>query len=108
MVLKCCYVFFFKQKTAYAMRISDWSSDVCSSDLLEVASDAKQAIRCFEPYFDKDDGQQYAWATYLVPKSCENQVVELLQAIQSKVPHYGTDREKIGRASCRERVCQYV
>src|SRR3546814_9497219 len=35
----CCsylffYFFFFKQKTAYEMRISDWSSDVCSSDLL--------------------------------------------------------------------------
>src|SRR3546814_3434680 len=29
-----CGVFFFKQKTAYEMRISDWSSDVCSSDLL--------------------------------------------------------------------------
>src|SRR3546814_5030147 len=29
----CCF-FFFKQKTAYEMRISDWSSDVCSSDLL--------------------------------------------------------------------------
>src|SRR3546814_2060853 len=30
-----CVVFFFKQKTAYEMRISDWSSDVCSSDLEE-------------------------------------------------------------------------
>src|SRR3546814_5568911 len=29
-------VFFFKQKTAYEMRISDWSSDVCSSDLVDV------------------------------------------------------------------------
>src|SRR3546814_6455535 len=29
-----CFVIFFKQKTAYEMRISDWSSDVCSSDLL--------------------------------------------------------------------------
>src|SRR3546814_4651111 len=28
-----CFIFFFKQKTAYEMRISDWSSDVCSSDL---------------------------------------------------------------------------
>src|SRR3546814_1590010 len=28
------YLFFFKQKTAYEMRISDWSSDVCSSDLV--------------------------------------------------------------------------
>src|SRR3546814_7414713 len=29
----CVFFFFFKQKTAYEMRISDWSSDVCSSDL---------------------------------------------------------------------------
>src|SRR3546814_6364549 len=34
MMLKC-YFFFFKQKTAYEMRISDWSSDVCSSDLVD-------------------------------------------------------------------------
>src|SRR3546814_8964911 len=44
LVLYCClflflyglfffFFFFFKQKTAYEMRISDWSSDVCSSDL---------------------------------------------------------------------------
>src|SRR3546814_404895 len=33
MVIDDCYVFFFKQKTAYEMRSSDWSSDVCSSDL---------------------------------------------------------------------------
>src|SRR3546814_7905705 len=30
----CTVFFFFKQKTAYEMRISDWSSDVCSSDLV--------------------------------------------------------------------------
>src|SRR3546814_1966768 len=36
-------VFFFKQKTAYEQRISDWSSDVCSSDLLELM------IRPFAP-----------------------------------------------------------
>src|SRR3546814_5161212 len=35
-IVWCCVIvvfFFFKQKTAYEMRISDWSSDVCSSDL---------------------------------------------------------------------------
>src|SRR3546814_6566316 len=32
------FFFFFKQKTAYELRISDWSSDVCSSDLLSKAS----------------------------------------------------------------------
>src|SRR3546814_6281510 len=37
----CCLLFFFfKQKTAYEMRISDWSSDVCSSDLLQGAAPA--------------------------------------------------------------------
>src|SRR3546814_2968342 len=38
--------FFFKQKTAYEMRISDWSSDVCSSDLLHktiLAADIEEA-----------------------------------------------------------------
>src|SRR3546814_4919908 len=34
--VRCCF-FFFKQKTAYEMRISDWSSDVCSSDLIGLA-----------------------------------------------------------------------
>src|SRR3546814_7178564 len=33
----CSVFFFFKQKTAYEMRISDWSSDVCSSDLHRTA-----------------------------------------------------------------------
>src|SRR3546814_5225291 len=35
-------IFFFKQKTAYEMRISDWSSDVCSSDLVELIKVAVQ------------------------------------------------------------------
>src|SRR3546814_2224404 len=34
-------IFFFKQKTAYEMRISDWSSDVCSSDLVHLRDDRK-------------------------------------------------------------------
>src|SRR3546814_11524102 len=33
-VINVTFIFFFKQKTAYEMRISDWSSDVCSSDLI--------------------------------------------------------------------------
>src|SRR3546814_20210397 len=36
MIVFCFVFFFFKQKTAYEMRISDWSSDVCSSDLVYV------------------------------------------------------------------------
>src|SRR3546814_8020055 len=37
-----CILFFFKQKTAYEMRISDWSSDVCSSDLYRRRSETLQ------------------------------------------------------------------
>src|SRR3546814_10719787 len=35
----CVFIVFFKQKTAYEMRISDWSSDVCSSDLPQDVDD---------------------------------------------------------------------
>src|SRR3546814_2455818 len=38
--VSCCLFVFFKQKTAYEMRISDWSSDVCSSDLVEARGEA--------------------------------------------------------------------
>src|SRR3546814_16402627 len=40
-----CFFFFFKQKTAYEMRISDWSSDVCSSDLVDILGDDQQLAR---------------------------------------------------------------
>src|SRR3546814_949025 len=39
----CCF-FFCKQKTAYEMRISDWSSDVCSSDLSALSNSSERAV----------------------------------------------------------------
>src|SRR3546814_8507180 len=67
-VVACCrIVFLFKQKTAYEMRISDWSSDVCSSDLnqrlgvvglVEITAD-RFLVRRLEPYdggFDRGFG----------------------------------------------------
>src|SRR3546814_10073570 len=53
--LCCCVIvdflcfFFFKQKTAYEMRISDWSSDVCSSDLFIFAPAANAASAKMKP-----------------------------------------------------------
>src|SRR3546814_2928886 len=45
LIIMCCCFFFFKQKTSYVLRISDWSSDVCSSDLTAVlAGDALHAL----------------------------------------------------------------
>src|SRR3546814_5584109 len=54
-------VFVFKQKTAYEMRISDWSSDVCSSDLQNLAAqddedrDHRQAGNAVERDQNQDD-----------------------------------------------------
>src|SRR3546814_9006920 len=45
LVLFVFLFFFFKQKTAYEMRISDWSSDVCSSDLDRLADHVKQTAK---------------------------------------------------------------
>src|SRR3546814_10172535 len=54
-----CVLFFFKQKTAYEMRISDWSSDVCSSDLQKEAQIIRgnadgEAARIYSASFGKD------------------------------------------------------
>src|SRR3546814_2573959 len=101
MMLRCCVVllafldvfllwivfvfFFFKQKTAYEMRISDWSSDVCSSDLQsELIGSVTKCGQCDhakKQYLHNDFRHTNAL-------SCTSQ--------------------QIGRASCRERVCQYV
>src|SRR3546814_7452911 len=44
MYLTHCVLFFVKQKTAYEMRISDWSSDVCSSDLTIAAREIGEFV----------------------------------------------------------------
>src|SRR3546814_2371637 len=45
----CLVFFFFKQKTAYEMRISDWSSDVCSSDLVPLPGDRSSLVWVLRP-----------------------------------------------------------
>src|SRR3546814_5660042 len=49
------FVFFFKQKTAYEMRISDWSSDVCSSDLMVACRDQP----CADPSANYRSGEDF-------------------------------------------------
>src|SRR3546814_5888526 len=99
------FFFFFKQKTAYEMRISDWSSDVCSSDLAELAYTAfLKGLRFrFERLQLRID---IAWfAHHKSPLSDYAAMIEEAQFQRSRVA--GADWE-IGRAACRERVCQYV
>src|SRR3546814_8399156 len=90
-------IFFFKQKTAYEMRISDWSSDVCSSDLLEIvpAADLRDEVA----------RARFVDAVQAVAPQVSGVPVTIVEAGRAVVIAFA---QEIGRASCRESVCQYV
>src|SRR3546814_7750808 len=100
----CC--FFFKQKTAYEMRISYWSSDVCSSDLI------CEAILKYAPGYAQaqlDDADFVRAELKKLGADVAGPVLSRagLGALQLAL-FEETAEARIGRASCRERVCQYV
>src|SRR3546814_15582329 len=73
----CFLFFFFKQKTAYEMRISDWSSDVCSSDLdlLPAVAEAGYFVGCASRLMANDlilvcadAARNPAWGLFLVSR----------------------------------------
>src|SRR3546814_6077935 len=87
--------FFFKQKTAYEMRISDWSSDVCSSDLkITYAS-----IGNGTPHYLAMEWAKAMAGIDLVHVPYKGVAPALADVVGG---------QEIGRASCRARVCQYV
>src|SRR3546814_4199634 len=90
-----CFFFFFKQKTAYEMRISDWSSDVCSSDLKGFL--LNHIISELLP--PREDGYLYANADPVTGQAAWYDLRVRIEKVAAG---------EIGRASCRERVCQYV
>src|SRR3546814_6118735 len=95
--------FFFKQKTAYEMRISDWSSDVCSSDLIIIGRKLTTGIVCSSPMRPASQPQLNTATT--TPND------EPIGTRMARAALIGTRIERNtenGRASCRERVCQYV
>src|SRR3546814_6970405 len=59
--MMCLFFFFFKQKTAYEMRISDWSSDVCSSDLWLLIAGALLLIACLRGLADRQTAFDASW-----------------------------------------------
>src|SRR3546814_9304089 len=95
-------LFFFKQKTAYEMRISDWSSDVCSSDL---ASGRKVKLNL--PRFLSGELLSQMHLDRL--NAIETLYAELSETMSAEgEDHLHQLVAEIGRASCRERVCQDV
>src|SRR3546814_2891630 len=98
------YFFFYKQKTAYEMRISDWIQ-TCA---LPIYSSSKVDAGGADAYFDNaaNNGEQIPGC-----HRSESAAVHLGGAVSSlnlACSGARTSTHEIGRASCRERVCQYA
>src|SRR3546814_2124330 len=74
--------FFFKQKTAYEMRISDWSSDVCSSDLQRQGIGGRTA---------PDDGEE--------EQRCDDEVAH--QHDRQRLEESRVGQERVSTCRCR-------
>src|SRR3546814_7955337 len=104
------------------MRISDWSSDVCSSDLVEpIYGGGRREVRKGEEGFRittlateagcrPDTGNRYVPRRAAVQMNHFGHCLGVLQISENDlVAHHGSSGQRqIGRASGRERVCQYV
>src|SRR3546814_1201461 len=93
-VLFVCFILFFKHKTAYEMRISDRSSDVCSSDLLFIHM---RAIRV-KTISENNRANRSIIDHMNIIHALERRDTELAERL--------VRQHEIGRASCRERVCK--
>src|SRR3546814_14481376 len=127
-IVWCCFV--FKQKTAYEMRISDWSSDVCSSDLLQTVLSPEDdvvnlVIAHHPPDWCKDtdeieDDLNDRAAVHLFGHKHRQRVIRDERFVRIGAAAVNPDptelqfepgiqshpTTEIGRASCRERGCQ--
>src|SRR3546814_13529011 len=107
MLCMCC-IFFFKQKTAYEMRISDWSSDVCSSD----RHPAREVAEALES--EMEARAHRAGQPNLARPLGSHLPVSIRTLATSKTVMPGPRPEPLGqppshttgRASCRESACQ--
>src|SRR3546814_7441318 len=90
------FFFFFKQKTAYEMRISDWSSDVCSSDLCRTA-------RCRQPL--------RRWLAFAPHSSCADfRLGRTRLATARHRPLCRSEERRVGKecvSTCRSRWSPY-
>src|SRR3546814_14321420 len=121
------FIFFCKQKTAYEMRISDWGSDVCSSDLVDEEVEDIVVEEAVHPQLELSPGvgavlhRPFIGAPHAM--AVEVGVVAEADAHRHQsegnresekndddeyAQHEEGDLRKIGRASCRESVGKYV
>src|SRR3546814_1165508 len=105
-----CRFFFFEQKTAYEVRISDWSSDVCSSDLGCI--DASSAnicypCNCLGSMSGRPSGNELGDNGFGAIMDL-NGMAAVITGGESGIGAASAIQIEIGRASGRERGCQYV
>src|SRR3546814_17801306 len=96
------------------MRISDWSSDVCSSDLDEALDPGAELdlIDCLDAAIERDRGRdvllRHSGNCDRWRRRRRRLLGLFLLAAGSEQQRAGDQGQEIGRASCRERVCPYV
>src|SRR3546814_5181556 len=118
-----CFFFFFKQKTAYEMRISDWSSDVCSSDLpqRQIAHEARIVVlgqpRCLGGDRAQQVGQRLDLALVIISQDMPGHPV-LVPRMPDADPHAAeivadmlrSEERRVGKEcvrTCRSRWSPY-
>src|SRR3546814_3181302 len=113
-------LFFFKQKTEYEVRISDWSSDVCSSDLVAdrlrpLGRPCFAAGKAVDRFILPEPGQRREDIGLTLGAKDGRAVGEVeMQVRRARLPGEAEEADhlprldpvEIGRASCRERVCK--
>src|SRR3546814_5516798 len=101
------------------MRISDWSSDVCSSDLdvpVGRAADAGDLAILNDVDAARGGGPRVTPGNRIVPRraaaplqrGAHDRIASTLRDVERRAVFFRLLRRQIGRASCRVRVCQYV
>src|SRR3546814_6252424 len=95
------FFFFFKQKTAYEMRISDWSSDVCSSDLLTYVELVEGTAVAGVTTQSKCPSPEVEWCRDAIPLGSARALVVNAGNANAFTGHRGRE---LGRASWRERA----
>src|SRR3546814_10358419 len=105
---KYVYMFFvFNQKTAYEVRISDWSSDVCSSDLQIHRRRLPLCNACIHNVGDATVGLREDQLHQLAAVQCRRMLPHMAGGAPEQLANR-LDLLQIGSASWRERVCPYV
>src|SRR3546814_8942016 len=98
-------VFFFKQKTAYEMRISDWSSDVCSSDLVTWSKGQDLLQEVFNRI-----GKVKSNMLVFLPGKAEIQAISEAIAIKAEDAGVRSEERRVGKecvSTCRSRWSPY-